>query len=129
MDNGEGDYHLPVTEYQKTKGRLLLHTLHNKDCDIPLLHDLFYSFTTPPSENKPLKRWDDTLQCFLAVKNMRKDGTSESAGTVAAQLSRWEYLIRGTALYEISENWEGQGFSSQLESVAIMFRAYPILMR
>ena len=64
------------------------------------MHKLFYSFLTPPPDDQPIGKWTDLLLCFLAVTNLREDGTFETAATLTTQLCRWEYNMRGTCLYE-----------------------------
>jgi hypothetical protein len=100
LDNTDQEYRLPLNEEQVELGRILLDALHRKEKDIGAIHNLFYTFMTPPAEDQPFSKWNDALLCFLAVTNLREDGTFEPAAALTGQLCRWEYNMRGTALYE-----------------------------
>ena len=110
MDNSEEEYRLSLNEHQVELAHILLDALHNREKDIGTIHKLFYSFMAPPAEDRPFSKWNDPLQCFLAVTNLREDGTFEPAPTLTAELCRWEYNMRGTGLYEAVT--EGNGFGT-----------------
>lgn len=114
-DNEELGYKLPMTEAQKELVKKLKEALENEICDISAIHELFYSYTAPPTNEDAMAKWSDALQCFLAVANLRPDGTFTSPGNFTQQLSHWEYLMRGSGLYEMVENSSRMGYSSILE--------------
>jgi hypothetical protein len=100
LDNSEEEYKLPLSETQVELARILLEALIQKEKDIETIHKLFYTFLAPPADDKPFSKWNDALLCFLAVTNLREDGTFAPAGDLTAELSRWEYNMRGAGLYE-----------------------------
>jgi len=109
LDNTEEDYRLPLTESQVELIKMLRSALHHQEKDIGLLHKLFYAFLAPPPDDQPFKRWDDALLCWLAVTNLREDGTFNPAHKLTGQLAKWEYVIRGAGLYESVTNTNSFG--------------------
>jgi hypothetical protein len=109
LDNSEDEYKLPLNNTQVVLGRKLLNALCNQEKDIGTMHQLFYSFMAPPGDDERFSKWNDTLHCFLAVTNLREDGTFEGAAALTAELSRWEYNMRGAGLYEAVRNSSGFG--------------------
>jgi len=100
LDNSEEEYRLPLDDTQVGLARILLEALVQKEKDIETMHKLLYTFLAPPPDDQPFTKWNDILLCFLAVINLREDGTFAPAGDLTAELSRWEYNMRGTGLYE-----------------------------
>jgi Orsellinic acid/F9775 biosynthesis cluster protein D len=109
LDNTEEEYKLPLNENQVALGRMLLEALHHEEPDIGTMHKLFYTFMAPPMDDQPFSKWNDALLCFLAVTNLRDDGTFESAHKLTGQLVRWEYNMRGAGLFEAVNGSSGFG--------------------
>ena len=109
VENSEDEYKLPLNNTQVELGRKLLDALHNWEKDIGTMHELFYSFMAPPADDQPFSKWNDALLCFLAVTNLREDGTFEPAAALTAELCRWEYNMRGAGLYEAVTDSSGFG--------------------
>jgi hypothetical protein len=120
LDNSDEEYKLPLTERQLELGRILLEALHREEKDIGTVHKLFYTFMAPPADDQALSKWNDALLCFLSVINLREDQTFQPAGALAAELSRWEYNMRGAGLYEAAR--EGGGLGTVAESVLYHFQ-------
>ena len=100
LDNSEEEYKLPLNEKQVELGHILFQALQRKEKDIQVIHRLFYTFMAPPTDDQPFKKWNDTLQCFLAITNVRVNGTFAPAEKLTADLARWEYNMHGADLYE-----------------------------
>jgi len=100
LDNSEEEYKLPLNEKQVELSRILFRALQRKEKDIQVIHRLFYTFMAPPAEDQPFNKWNDALQCFLAITNLREDGTFAPAEKLTGDLARWEYNMRGAGLYE-----------------------------
>jgi hypothetical protein len=104
-----------LNEAQIELGQTLLKALHCQEKDIGTIHKLFYTFMASPADDQPFSKWNDALLCFLAVTNLREDGTFEPASVLTGELCRWEYNMRGAGLYEAVT--EPVGFGSIVESV------------
>jgi hypothetical protein len=109
LDNSEEEYRLPLDERQVELARILRRALDNKEKDINTIHQLFYTFLTPPPHDQPFSKWNDPLLCFLAVTNLREDGTFEPAATLTGELAKWEYNMRNAGLYESVTDTSGFG--------------------
>jgi len=118
MDDEELGYKLPMTEYQREMAQTLLKALEQEALDIPTIHKLFYSYMAPPAPDAPIAKWTDAIQCFLAVINLREDGTFTPVLSFTPELAHWEYLMRGAALYETISNHSS--FGSALECVVYL---------
>jgi len=86
LDNSEEEYKLPLNERQVELGYILLQALHDKEKDISTIHQLFYTFMTLPTDDQPLSKWNDALQCFLTVTNLHEDGTFKPASELTAEI-------------------------------------------
>ena len=109
LDNSEEEYRLPLNERQVELGRILLQALHNEAKDINTIHLLIYTFLEPPPHDQPFSKWNDPLLCFLAVANLREDGTFKPAAALTRELAKWEYNMCGAGLYEAVTNTSGFG--------------------
>jgi hypothetical protein len=109
LDNSEEEYKLPLNEKQVELARMLDGALLREEKDIQTIHQLFYTFMTPPADDQPFSKWNDALLCFLAVTNLREDGTFRPASALTGELSKWEYNMRGTGLYEAVTDTSGFG--------------------
>ena len=106
---------LPISEEQRGMICLLAQRIDSNQQDSALIHRLFYSFSAPPDDSKPIGRWQDPLLCFIAISNLCVDGSLKPVLLVTKDFAKWVYLIRSSALYEISlanksigemERWE-----------------------
>jgi hypothetical protein len=100
---------LPLNEEQKTMVHELSQRLKDKQKDLLLIHRLWYSFTAPPDDSKPIGKWQDLVLCFLAISHARADSSLQPVTRATEDCSVWEYLIRSGALYEISLHDESYG--------------------
>jgi hypothetical protein len=100
LDNSEDEYKLPLNDNQVDLAQTLFKALQDEAKDLGTMHKLFYSFMAPPADDQPFRKWNDALLCFLAVTNLREDGTFNPAYVLTDELARWEYNMRGAGLYE-----------------------------
>ena len=71
--------------------------------------DAFHTFVSPfllardisnnHGHNK-YSKWDEVIECFLAIYCLNADGTFKRACDVTQIFAQFKYLCRGTALYE-----------------------------
>jgi hypothetical protein len=96
---------LPLSDEQKSMFRHLAKALDDQQKDMDLLHDLFYSFSAPPTDTTPIGKWkSNPLLCFIAISHMDSSGTFKSVLDVTPDFARWEYNIRSSAIVEIAKH-------------------------
>ena len=93
---------IPLNEKQRILIRNLQNLLDQNLKDLQTIHDLCYTFSAPPNGNVAIGRWSDPLLCFIAVYNLRIDGSMKPIMLVPKDFSKWEYLIRSGVLYEFA---------------------------
>ena len=105
MDRSQKDNtlpQLPLTDEQRHMVSELSVKLENNDKDLMLIHQLWYSFSAPPDDSKPVGKWEDALLCFIAISHARADGSIKPVSVATEDFAIWEYLLRSGGLYEIS---------------------------
>jgi len=84
---------IPLNEKQKVLIRNLQTLLDQNQKDLQTVHDLCYTFSAPSNENVAIGRWSNPLLCFIAIYNLRIDGSMKPILLVPKDFSKWEYLI------------------------------------
>lgn len=93
-------YKFPLSEHQLQLITDLSDDITNrKECQVTI-HKLLLSIFSAPSVKKISDKWSCPLLCFLAIDNMRDDGSFNEAHHLTSFLAQWEYIMRGIALYE-----------------------------
>ena len=100
---------LPLRQEQLFLTEQLRKAVMTSTKNIPLLHQLCYTFSEPLCGTRIEGQWKDPLHCFLAISNLCIDGNLRPISLVTKQLAEWKYLIRnGVAaqglLYSDSED-------------------------
>lgn len=97
------DYKFPMKKEQIKIAQILLSNIEGNLDLQAIIHQFGLSlFSTPPIV-KDSNKWSCPLQCYLAVDNLRDDGSFNDAHHLTSSLAHWEYIIRGICLYEANE--------------------------
>jgi hypothetical protein len=103
LAGGGGGYQFPVTDRMKRAAGLLAVTLKsdaNSEDAVCALHTFIYPFLSAREIVGCYSRWDEVLDCFLAVYSLNLDGTFRTAPETTQPLAILKYLCRGSTLYE-----------------------------
>jgi hypothetical protein len=95
---------LPLTDHQKRLVDRFAQAIEDDREDMELLHQLFLTFSDPPTEETPIGRWEESLHCFIAASNIRIDGSLVPITQVPNEFAEWAYLIRNSVLYETAKH-------------------------
>jgi hypothetical protein len=106
-DSSPSDYRFPLSDTDKESGGRLRDLLANgtsNDC-VKALHNFIFPFLsgrefTPDYNHAEYSKWQETLECFLAVYCLKDDGSFKSPQDVTGIFAKVEYLCRGSTLYE-----------------------------
>jgi len=101
-------YSLPLSEEDKIRAVKLQATLKNQiDNDeggeVREVVDEFHHFIKPflyPFAGGSGSRWDDPLECFIALYALNEDGTFKSADGMTQPFAHLQYLMRCAIFYE-----------------------------
>ncbi|KAF5348123.1 hypothetical protein D9756_010740 [Leucocoprinus leucothites] len=108
-------YSFPLTKSQKSKAndlRAILRDLaeietdnlkdHIKEHELDIFHSFIKEFLYPWQfeEGRKYNRWDDPLECFMALQSLRHDGVFRAANQTTGLFAQLKYHIRGTVYYE-----------------------------
>lgn len=100
LQNSGSEFQYPLTGEQREYAEVLKQCCKDDKEIIPALHQLSLSlFTVPPFEIA-IEKWKCNLMCFLALENLREDGSFVQAHHLTSSLAQWEYNIRAVTLYE-----------------------------
>jgi hypothetical protein len=97
-------YRLPLSDGDVEQGLALVEELKCSSSDeekLAKLHAFSYSLLSTNSEERPgTTKWEDPLQCFLALLFLRQDGSFAPARGVSPNLSHCKYILRHNSFYE-----------------------------
>jgi hypothetical protein len=103
-DNPPTNYKFPLSKASIHSARILLKALDDEEND-PL--QAFHSFVAPffsgqdfvaHEDNSVYNKWNDVMECFLAVYCLNEDGTFKQAQDVTQIFAKLEYICRGVTL-------------------------------
>ena len=94
------DYKFPLDVDQKEKASELFDMAKQTRGFTDCIHSLCVLLFQARSGQKLSDRWSCPLICYLAVDNLKDDGSFNEAHHLTSYLAQWEYIIRGVALYE-----------------------------
>ena len=100
LTHNESGYKFPLKDSEKQLVVLIKSKLSSSEHVQESLHLLLLSLLRVPSEQSISQKWTCSLLCYLAVDNLRVDGTFNDAHNVTSSLAHWEYIRRSVALQE-----------------------------
>lgn len=71
------------------------------------LHDLTVQLLEKPAAEIAIKKWSCPLTCFLAIDNLRADGSFIDARLLTPKLAQWKYIFRNVAVFEADRTKDG----------------------
>ena len=80
-----------------TLAKILYDGAQNGDELVDLIHHLCLILFATPNEELLSGKWSCPLMCYLAVDNMREDGSFNEAHHFTTDLAKWKYAIRNVA--------------------------------
>jgi hypothetical protein len=96
-------YRFPLTDESKTAAHEFLICvdggLDEQTC-INALHKLVYPFFSAREESGEYSKWDEVLECFLAILFLKQDGNFEDPCNVTQGFAICKYLCRSSTLFE-----------------------------
>lgn len=97
------EFEFPLDDNQSVLAKQLF-TAANKGSELMQhIHRLALSLFSAPNEQRLSERWSCTLMCYLAVDNMRDDGSFNEAHHFTTYLAQWKYIIRSVAFYHANK--------------------------
>jgi hypothetical protein len=96
-------YTFPINSTSKASGKLLLTELEKPHSDkqtVEALHQFLYPFLAARDIVGEYNKWDEVLECFLAIYCLEHDGNFRSAKNTTQLLAILKYLCRGSTLVE-----------------------------
>ena len=106
LDGHHSGYSFPIAPSTTLIGRKLKIELNKAEDDDTKLVALFHSFVFPFLSARTLvgefNKWDDVLECFLAIQTLKSDGNWEVAAGITQLFAMLKYLCRGAMLYQAS---------------------------
>jgi hypothetical protein len=64
------------------------------------LHRLVFYLLAAQEKEGEHNKWDDVLECLLAIMAMKEDGNFSEAKGLTPMLAKFKYICRGVILYE-----------------------------
>ncbi len=104
-NTSENGYKYPITPSLSKLLATLHHTLQIPETPLPvdLVHDIALVLFSPcdySQETGDFIKWQDPLECFIAIHNLSSSGSFKPAKDVTQLFAILVYLIRGTTLFE-----------------------------
>lgn len=97
-------YKFPLTDGDKIRARKLKTALKEKKDAMDALHDFvkpfFYRRDNITDNMEDYSKWDDVIECFMAVYSLQDDGNFQEVHSVTGMFATIHYHIRAAILYE-----------------------------
>jgi hypothetical protein len=103
LDGHPSGYSFPINSGTKAAGKLLLAELdkpHSDEQTLELVHQFIYPFLAARDIVGEYNKWDEVVECFLAIYCLEQDGNFRSAKNTTQLLAILKYLCRGSTLVE-----------------------------
>jgi hypothetical protein len=97
---------IKLSEKQDKMLRGLKRALRKNEKDLELLHEIIFSLTEPPDRDAPITAWRDPIWSYIAISSLCIDGSLDPVRKMPNKFTIWEYIIRSSAMYEITKNPE-----------------------
>lgn len=103
-DHPPTNYKFPLSKASMHSARVLLEALDDEDSDpLQAFHDFVAPFFSGQDfaayeDNNIYSKWNDVMECFLAVYCLNEDGTFRRAQDVTQLFAKLEYICRGVTL-------------------------------
>jgi hypothetical protein len=107
--NNGSDYKFPLSPATIRIGKALLKDLKSNVADsytLSKLHALVYPCFSVRQSTGEYSKWNDTLECFMALHALKADGNFENGGDLTQFFANLKYLTRSIQLYEAVKNLE-----------------------
>jgi hypothetical protein len=96
-------YKFSLTVEARVAAEALLLTLEDPEPlekSVDGLHSLIFHLLAAQEKEGESNKWDDALECFLAILAMREDGNFSEAKGLTQIFAKFKYLCRSVILYE-----------------------------
>src|SRR5271169_1119734 len=104
LQNHHSGYQFPLTGAMKMAGKRLISNLSSSatsdNLAISALHTFIYPFFSAQVAEGEYNKWNEVLECFLAIYCLNPDGNFTEASGVTQLFAILKYLCWGTVLYE-----------------------------
>jgi hypothetical protein len=102
-------YQFPLTDLSRQAGQHLLECLDaglDRRTSITALHAFIYPFLAAREDLGEYNKWDEVLECFLAITCLKDDGNFEEPCNVTQLFAICKYLCRSATLFQALEQAE-----------------------
>jgi hypothetical protein len=103
LDPHPSGYTFPINSTSKAAGKQLLAELEKPNSDeqtLEVFHQFIYPFLAAREIAGEYNKWDEVVECFLAIYCLEQDGNFRSARNTTQLLAILKYLCRGSTLVE-----------------------------
>jgi len=103
LDENPSGYSFPINDTQRSLGKKLFKLLDDPNKDekaIVAFHNFIFPFISARVIHGAYNKWDDVLECYLAVANLKPDGNFKEPKSQTQIYAIWKYHCRGGILYE-----------------------------
>jgi hypothetical protein len=106
-------YRFPLTGVAQQAAEDLLRSLEDEEpmeVSVDTLHKLAFQFlAAQPGESADNNKWEDVLECYIAIAAMKEDGNFKQPKGLTQLFAKLKYLCRGTILYEAYRRGGNEG--------------------
>jgi Orsellinic acid/F9775 biosynthesis cluster protein D len=103
VDGHISGYSFPLTDSMITNAHALLDGLEEEPdltSLLPKLHTLIYPCFCPQQRVNIYSKWNDVLECFMAIHALKEDGNFENGANLTQFFAILKYLCRCTMLFQ-----------------------------
>jgi hypothetical protein len=107
LQNHPSKYRYNLTPNDIQNGQRLMHMLDSNrpiSEKIDAFHTFIYPLLSAPVLTGTYSKWNDVLECFLAIYHIQEDGNFNTVHDVTQILAKFKYHCRGTTLFEAMRN-------------------------
>jgi hypothetical protein len=112
LDPHPSHYQYKLTPNDINNGQHLIHILNSNQplsAKIDAFHLFVYPFLSAPELTGTYSKWNDVLECFLAIYHIRDDGNFNTVHDVTQIFAKFKYHCRGATLFEAMKNIDAYG--------------------
>jgi hypothetical protein len=101
--HGDYGYHFAPAVNHMIFINQLVNALNSTDltAQTKVIHDFAFALLGRPAPDVSKNKWLCPLNCFLAVDNLRVDGTWKDPNSLTPELAHWAYIMRCIAFREM----------------------------
>lgn len=104
LNGHSSGYNYPLSANMIAAAQRLLNGLNTSEgisSLLPKLHALVYLCFSPQPALSPYSKWNDVLECFMAIYALKEDGNFENGADLTNFFAILKYLCRSTILYQL----------------------------